>query len=436
MDAATLATIILLAGMVLLIVLGIPVSVAIGLPSAAAAIVLIGFDQAALVSAQRVFTGSNSFALLAIPFFVLAGSLMNSGGIASRLIDLALVIAGRAPASLAQTTVVANTLFGAVSGASVASAATVGTVLGPRMKSEGYDPRFSAAVNVAASPAGMLLPPSNTFIVYALVSSTSIAALFMAGVGPGLLWSLACIVVVALYARKHPELRGKHRATLREALLVLWRSVPALLMVIVVVGGILSGIFTATESAVIAVIYALVFGFLVRTIKLRDLPEVFLHASRTTGIIMLLVGVSAVLSWVMSYARIPQSVSAAMLDFTDNPVAILLIITLILLIAGTVMDPTPAVLIFTPILLPIVVQFGVHPVHFGVMIVFNMSLGNITPPVGNNLFVGARVAGLRVEPVVMKLIPFVVALTVALLIAVFWPALSLWLPTQLGLVSP
>ncbi|WP_420115183.1 TRAP transporter large permease [Pseudactinotalea sp.] len=436
MEPTVLATIILLGGMVLLLIVSVPVAVAIGLPAAAAAIVLVGFDQAALVSAQRVFAGSNSFALLAIPFFVLAGSLMNAGGMATRLIDLALVIAGRAPASLAQTTVVANTLFGAVSGASVASAATVGTVLGPRMKKEGYDPRFAAAVNVSASPAGMLLPPSNTFIVYALVSSSSIAALFMAGVGPGLLWSLACMVVVGLYARKHPELRGKHRATLKEALLVLWRAVPSLLMIVVVVGGILAGVFTATESAVIAVVYALVFGLAKRAVKVRELPEVVLHASRTTGIIMLLVGVSAVLSWVMSYARIPQQVSEAMLQITDSPIAILLIITLVLLIAGTVMDPTPAILIFTPILLPIVVELGVHPVHFGVMIVFNMSLGNITPPVGNNLFVGARVAGLRVEPVVAKMVPFFIALTIALLVTVFWPALSMWLPTQLGLVTP
>lgn len=434
MDASTLASIILLAGMIILLLLAVPVAVAIGLPAAAAVIVFVGYDQAALVSAQRVFAGSNSFALLAIPFFILAGSLMNAGGMARRLIDLALVIAGRAPASLAQTTVVANTLFGAVSGASVASAATVGTVLGPRMKAEGYDPRFSAAVNVAASPAGMLIPPSNTFIVYALVSSSSIAALFMAGVGPGLLWSLACMIVVALYARKHPELRSSHKVTLREALIVTGRAIPALLMVVIVVGGILAGYFTATESAVIAVVYALIFGLVRREFKVRDLPEIILHASRTTGIIMLLVGVSAVLSWVMSYARIPEKASALMLGITENPIAILLILTVLLLIAGTVMDPTPAILIFTPILLPIVRDLGIHPVHFGVMIVFNMSLGNITPPVGNNLFVGARVAGLRVEPVIAKLTPFFIALALALLVTVFWADLSLWLPTQLGMI--
>ncbi|WP_166875711.1 MULTISPECIES: TRAP transporter large permease [unclassified Salinibacterium] len=438
MDTLTIiATVVLLGGITLGIAMGLPVAVAMGLPSALAVVILLDWDGAALTSAQRIFSASNSFALLAIPFFILAGGLMNTGGIASRLIDLALVVAGRLPASLAQTTVVANTMFASVSGASVASAAAVGTVLAPRMRKDGYDPAFSAAVNAAASPAGMLIPPSNTFIVYSLVSSTSIAALFMAGIGPGLLWALVCVVVVALYARKHPELRSAAaRPTFAQGLLVFLKALPALLMIVVVIGGILTGIFTATESAVIAVLYSFVLGLVQRTLPLRALPKVILEASKVTGIIMLLIGVSGILGWVLAFARLPQMITSGLLGLTDNVAIILVIIMVILLLAGTVMDPTPAILIFTPIFLPIVTSLGVSPIHFGAMMVFNMCLGNISPPIGNNLFVAARVGNVRLEPVISRLWPFFWALCVGLFIVAFVPALSMWLPTVLGLVAP
>ena len=436
MDTVALTSIVLLGGIALGIAIGLPVAVAMGLPSAIAIVMLLGWEGAALTSAQRMFAGSNSFALLAIPFFILAGGLMNTGGIAGRLIDLAQVIAGRLPASLAQTTVVANAMFGAVSGASVASAAAVGTVLSPRMKKEGYDPAFSAAVNAAASPAGMLIPPSNTFIVYSLVSGTSIAALFLAGVGPGLLWAGLCVIVVAIYARKHPELRSTERPTLRQGLLVFLRALPALGMIIVVIGGILVGVFTATESAVIAVVYSLVLGFIQRTLDLRKLPSILLEAAKTTSIVMLLIGVSGILAWVLSFARIPEMVSSGLISLTDDTAIVLIIIMVVLLLAGTVMDPTPAILIFTPIFLPVVTELGVNPIHFGAMMVFNMCLGNISPPVGNNIFVAARVARVRIEPVFGRLMPFFWVLCAGLILVTFWPSLSLWLPQMLGLVAP
>ncbi|WP_411720275.1 TRAP transporter large permease [Mycetocola sp.] len=435
MDTLTITTIVLLGGIAIGIALGLPVAVAMGLPSALAIVILLGWEGAALTSAQRVFSGSNSFALLAIPFFILAGGLMTNGGIASRLIDLAQVVAGRLPASLAQTTVVANTMFGAVSGASVASAAAVGTVLAPPMKKNGYDPAFSAAVNAAASPAGMLIPPSNTFIVYSLVSGTSIAALFMAGIGPGLLWSAVCFVMVAFYARKHPELKSAYRPTFRQAVTVFLRALPALALIVVVIGGILSGFFTATESAVIAVLYALVLGLVQRTLPIRELPKVILDAAKTTSIVMLLIGVSGILAWVLSYSRIPETISKSLLGFTDNPAIILAIIMVVLLLAGTIMDPTPAILIFTPIFLPVVTSVGVDPIHFGAMMVFNMCLGNISPPIGNNLFVAARVGNVKIEPVIGKMMPFFWALCIALLIVTYVPELSTWLPTQLGFIS-
>ncbi|HLS72154.1 MAG TPA: TRAP transporter large permease, partial [Actinomycetaceae bacterium] len=345
------------------------------------------------------------------------------------------VLTGRTPASLAQTNVVANAMFGAVSGAAVAAAAAVGNVMNNRMVKEGYDRRFAAAVNVASAPAGMLIPPSNTFIVYSLVSSTSIAALFMAGVIPGLLWALACLVVVYLHARRQPgKLKSTDRVTLKQALVVIWRAVPSLLMIVVVIGGILTGEFTATESASIAVVYCLVLSFIYRSIRVRELPTILVDAGRTTAIVMLLVAVSTALSFVMSVARIPNIISEAVLGFTDSPVVVLLLMMVVLLLVGTFMDPTPAILIFVPIFLPIVTTFGIDPIHFGAMVVMNLSLGVITPPIGNVLFVGSRIARLRIEPVISKLWPFLFAILAMLLLVVFVPQISTWLPTITGLM--
>ncbi|WP_256842009.1 TRAP transporter large permease [Ornithinimicrobium cryptoxanthini] len=435
MDPIALAAIVLIATIALGIVLSVPIAVSIGLGSFFAAIVLLDFEKAALVSSQRLFTGINSFTLLAIPFFVLAGVLMNTGGIAGRLIDAAKVLVGKAPASLANTNVVANAMFGAVSGAAVAAAAAIGTVMTPRMKEDGYDPKWSAAVNVASAPAGMLIPPSNTFIVYSLVSGASVSALFMAGVIPGLIWALACIVVVMLTYRRFSTPQASQHVTFKEGLLVIWRAVPSLLMIIIVVGGIVAGFFTATESSAIAVVYCLVLGFIYRTIKWSDLPKALLDAARTTAIIMLLVGVSTALSFVMSFSHIPNAVSEFMLGISDSPQIILFMMLVVLLMVGTFMDPTPAILIFTPIFLPIVTTFDMDPVHFGTVIVYALSIGVITPPVGNVLFVGARVAGMGIEPVVAKLLWFLLALTVGLLLVTYISPLSMWLPDALGLLS-
>lgn len=435
MDPVVLAAIVLVAGIALCIVCAVPIAVGIGLSTFAAAFVLLDAEKASLVGAQKMFTGINSFTLLAIPFFMLAGVLMNNGGIAGRLIDAAKVLVGRMPSSLAQTNVVANGMFGAVSGAAVAAAAAVGTVMTPRMRQDGYDRSFAAAVNVASAPSGMLIPPSNTFIVYSLVSSTSIAALFMAGVGPGLVWIAACMIVIGILGRRYSGTPTVERPTFGQSMHVLWRAVPSLLMIVIVVGGILGGFFTATESSAIAVVYCLVLGFVYRAIKVRDLPGIILDASRTTAIVMILVAVSTALSFVMSFSHIPDAVSETLLGLSSNPTIILLVMMAILLVVGCFMDPTPAILIFTPIFLPIVETFGVDPLHFGTMIVYNLCVGVITPPVGNVLFVGARVAGLRIEPVVAKLVWFLLAIVVGLFVVVFVPQISLWLPTTLGLAG-
>lgn len=434
MDPIALAALVLVATIALGIVLSVPIAVSIGLGSFFAAIVLLDVEKAALVSSQRLFTGINSFTLLAIPFFVLAGVLMNTGGIAGRLIDAAKVLVGRAPASLAHTNVVANAMFGAVSGAAVAAAAAIGTVMTPRMEQDGYDKKWSAAVNVASAPAGMLIPPSNTFIVYSLVSGASISALFMAGVIPGLIWAGACMLVVLFTYRRFSTPQPGTSVSLRETLLVLWRAVPSLLMIIIVIGGIVGGFFTATESSAIAVVYCLILGFAYRTITVSDLPKALLDAARTTAIIMLLVGVSTALSFVMSFSHIPEAVSDLLLGISDSPTVILALMLVILLLVGCFMDPTPAILIFTPIFLPIVSSFDMSPVHFGTIIVYALSIGVITPPVGNVLFVGARVAEMGIEPVVGKLIWFLLALVGGLLLVTYLEPLSLWIPGQLGLL--
>ncbi|MFC7463283.1 TRAP transporter large permease [Brachybacterium sp. GCM10030252] len=441
MDPALLASIILIIGVVILIAVGAPIAIAIGLPSVIALLAVVGPEPAVFVSAQRMFTGANSFTLLAIPFFVLAGQLMNTGGVAARLIDAAKVLVGRMPGSLAQTNAVANALFGSVSGAGVASAAAVGGILGPRQRKDGYDPAFAAAVNVASAPSGMLIPPSNTLIVYSLVSSTSVATLFAAGYGPGLVWVLACVATVLLVALRRRSLVGHDGggATggvgLRLGVLTLLRAIPAVFMIVIVIGGLLAGVFTATESAVIAVVYSLILGFIYRQLTARKLPEVFLAATRTTAVVLFLIAVSSVLSWVLAYATIPQSIAEALLGVSTSPTVILLLMMLALLLVGMFMDPTPAILIFTPIFLPVAQELGIDPIHFGMMITFNLCLGTISPPVGVILFVGARIGRVKVEPVIRRLLPFYVPLVAGLLLVVFVPQISLFLPDLLGMSS-
>lgn len=436
MDPAAIAGLVLVVGIVVLLLIGTPISVAVGGSSAVAMVIILGFENGVLTSAQQIFRGINSFPLLAIPFFVLAGVIMNNGGIALRLINAAKVMVGKAPGSLAQSNVAANALFGAVSGSAVAAAAAVGSTMGPLQAKEGYDKNFAAATNIASAPAGMLIPPSNLMIVYSLVSSTSIAALFVAGYVPGILWALTCMVVVYLYARKRPELKYTDKITFGQGAKIVLDAVPSLALIVVVIGGILAGYFTPTEGSCIAVVYSLALSFIYRAIKVKQLPAIFMDATRTTAVVMFLVGVSSVMGFVMSYAKIPALVSEAMFKVSDNPVILLLLIAVVLLIIGCFMDPTPAVLIFTPIFLPIVMSFGIHPVHFGIMMVFNLCIGTITPPVGPVLFVGAKVANLAIEDVIRRLLPFFGALVVMLVIVIFTPALSMWLPTTLGLVMP
>ena len=433
MDITTLVGLILLVGIFLLLALGVPIAVGVGIAAVVSAVVAIGFDNAMLTSAQQMFRGVDSFALLAIPFFVLAGVIMNNGGIALRLINAAKALVGWAPGSLMQTNVAANALFGSVSGSAVASVAAVGSTMAPLQAKEGYDRNFAAATNIASAPSGMIIPPSNLMIVYSLVSATSIAGLFVGGYIPGILWALVCMFIVYLYARKRPELTVREKISWAQRGRIVLEAVPALLLIVIVIGGILTGIFTPTEASCIAVLYALVLSFLYKSIKPSDLKPILLDATRTTSVVLYLIAVSSVMSWVMSYARIPALVADGLFAVSENPYVILGLIIAGLLVVGAFMDATPAVLIFAPILLPVVASFGMDPLHFGVLMVMALSIGTITPPVGPVLFVGVRVANLRIEDVIRHLVPYFIALVVLLVFVAYTPSLSTWLPGLLGL---
>ncbi|MFK5216187.1 TRAP transporter large permease [Glaesserella parasuis] len=416
----------------ILLAIGTPISFAIGIASLLAIMISIPFESAIAVVSQKMATGLDSFSLLAIPFFILAGNIMNRGGIAIRLIEFAKVLGGRLPGSLSQVNVLANMMFGSISGSAVAAAAAVGGTMAPLQKKEGYDPAFSAAVNIASSPTGMLIPPSSTFIVYSLISGgTSIGALFLAGYIPGILMGLGVMIVAYFFAKKH-NYPVSPKPTLKEVTSRTLDAIPSLGLVIVIIGGIIGGIFTATEASAIAVVYTLILSMLVyKEITLKELPAIILDAMVTTSIVLLLIGTSMGMSWAMANADIPYAISDALLAISDNPIIILIIINIILLIIGTFMDMTPALLIFTPIFLPIVTELGMDPVHFGILMTFNLSIGICTPPVGSVLFVGCSVGGVKIDKVIKPLLPFYAILVVTLLLVTFVPQLSLWLPQTL-----
>lgn len=427
---------ILIGGLVILLAIGVPVSISIGLPSAVCMMLLAGFENGAVTSVQQMFRGANSFVLLAIPFFILAGAIMNTGGIAERLINLARVMVGRTPGALLHTNVIANAIFGTVSGSAVATAAAVGSTMTPMLRKEGYNPAMAAATNVASAPAGMLIPPSNALIIYSLAAGgTSIGALFMAGYIPGILWALACAAVVFFYARRHPELRGAGFPGWKVVSTTLLQALPSIGLIVVAIGGIIAGFFTPTEGSAIAVVYALVLSMIYRTVKVRDLPGILFDACRTSAIVIFLIAVSSIMGYVMTYARIPQLIADVLFGWTDSKVVVLLMMMLALLLIGIPLDPVPALLIFVPIFLPIAVSYGVDPVHFGIMMVFNLSIAVISPPSAPVLFVGTQVARVKLEPVIAKLMPFLIVLIVMLFVVVFVPELSLWLPRTVGLIN-
>jgi tripartite ATP-independent transporter DctM subunit len=433
MELDMLGIIVLVSSFVFFLVIGTPIAYSIGL--SAMATMLVSFDMLPAFStmAQRMATGLESFSLLAIPFFILAGQLMNSGGIAMRLIEFAKVLVGRLPGGLALVNVTANMLFGAISGSAAASASAIGTIMGPRMEKEGYDKNFSAAINVTSATTGLSIPPSNILIVYALASGgTSIAALFLAGYVPGILTGLAIMLVGSVYAYKKKYPVGD-KIPFTQGVKKFLDAIPSLMMLVVVIGGIIAGVFTATEAAAIAVVYSLILALIYKEITVKHLPVIIINTVRTAGMVLLLISASIGLSWVMSFENIPATVSNALLSLSSDPFVLLLIINLALLAVGIFMDMTPAVLIFTPIFLPIVTsQLGLDPIHFGIIMILNLNVGLVTPPVGAVLFIGCSVAKLKIQDLVKPLIPFYIAMFVVLLLVTFIPEISLWVPNFFG----
>ena len=417
---------------VILIAIGVPIAWSIGISSILTMLVSIPMMPALTTVAQRMATGLDSFSLLAIPFFVLAGQIMNKGGIAKRLVAFAKSLVGALPGGLAHVNIIAAMLFGAISGSAVAAVSALGSMLGDEMEKEGYSKEFGAAVNVTAGTTGLVIPPSNILIVYSLASGgVSIAALFLAGYLPGILTGLLLMLTAAIWS-KYRDFPAGERTKLSVVFKTFIDAFPSLLLLVIVIGGIVAGIFTATEASAVAVLYCLILTFVYREIRLKELPKLFLNSVGTTAIVMLLIGISMSMSWIMAYENIPQNITDFMLSISDNKYVILFIINLLLLFVGIFMDMTPAVLIFTPIFLPVVTNLGMDPTHFGVVMVLNLCIGLCTPPVGSVLFVGVSVAGTTIQKVIRPLLPLFVAMLIALIMVTYIPELSLWLPRVFG----
>jgi tripartite ATP-independent transporter DctM subunit len=420
----------------ILLLLNVPVAFCMGIATLLA-VMAVGGLPAFVNVAHNIATGIDSFALLAIPFFILSGQLMGHGGIARRLINLANVLVGRFRGGLAFVNVLTCMLFGAIAGSSTAALSGVGGFMIPLMNKMGYNREFNTSVTITAATTGLLIPPSNVMIVYSLATGgfVSIAALFMGGYLPGILMGLGLMVVSGWISIRNNYGKGETFA-IKEAIISFLRAIPPLLLVLIVIGGILIGWFTPTEASAIAVLYALFLSVVVyREVKIKELPQILLQCGITTSVVFLLIGTSMAMSWILAFERVPQDIGAALLNATSNKVLLLLMINAILLVVGCFMDMTPAILIFTPIFLPIIEKLGMHPLHFGIIMIMNLCIGLCTPPVGTCLFLGCSLAGTTVTKVIRHILPFFIAMVITLLITTYVPELTMWLPEKIGLIK-
>lgn len=414
---------------------GVPISAGIGIASIITAI-MSGMDGNifALTAAQRCFSGCDSFSLLALPFFSLGGNIMNKGGIAKRLVRLARLLVGWVPGYLAATNVLANMFFGAVSGSSVAATSAMGSIMSPLELDEGYDPNYSAAVNICSAPTGILIPPSGPLILYSITAGgVSVAALFMGGYLTGALLGIAVAgLAIFLAVRK-----GYKASAVKEedpAWKIVLEAVPSLLAVIIVMGGILTGIFTATEAGVVMCLYCTLLAIIYREMSIKTFYDLLADTMKSSATILFLIAASSIMSYVMSYSGIPAAISEGLMSVSNNRYMIILIMNVFLLVMGMFLDLTPAVLIFTPIFLPIATSVGMSPVHFGLMLIMNLGIGSVTPPVGSCLFVGCGVGRVKIEGVTKYIVPIFTAMVISLFLVSFIPAIPLLVPYLCGLV--
>lgn len=424
--------IILLVSFAAMLLINVPIAIAIG--AATLLSVLTFADGACALVANKMANGVSSFSLLAIPFFILSGILMGRGGIANRLIRFATAMVSWFPGGLAFVNTLTCMLFGALSGSAAAAVSSIGGFMIPEMNKKNYPREFNIAVTVTAATTGLLIPPSNIMIVYAVAAGgVNIGALFIAGFIPGIVIGLCIMVVCLIFAITHGHKFSKFSVNgfskgIVEAFMSFLGASPGLLLIFIVIGGILRGVFTATEAAAIAVAYTLILAFIYREVKVKDLPEILLQSAKITAVAMLLIASCSAMSWLLTIQNIPQSISEALLSISDNKYVILLIINVLLLVVGTFMDMTPAVLIFTPIFLPIMKDIGINPIHFGIFMIANLCIGLCTPPVGSCLFIGCSVGKSSITKVTKPMLPFFGAMIFALALITYIPWLSLWLP--------
>lgn len=429
------ATLMLFGSFFVMLFAGVPISAGIGIASIITAI-MSGMDGNifALTAAQRCFSGCDSFSLLALPFFSLGGNVMNKGGIAKRLVRLARLLVGWVPGYLAATNVLANMFFGAVSGSSVAATSAMGSIMSPLELDEGYDPNYSAAVNICSAPTGILIPPSGPLILYSITAGgVSVAALFMGGYLTGALLGIAVAgLAIFLAVRK-----GYKASAVKEedpAWKIVLEAVPSLLAVIIVMGGILTGIFTATEAGVVMCLYCTLLAIIYREMSIKTFYDLLADTMKSSATILFLIAASSIMSYVMSYSGIPAAISEGLMSVSNNRYMIILIMNVFLLVMGMFLDLTPAVLIFTPIFLPIATSVGMSPVHFGLMLIMNLGIGSVTPPVGSCLFVGCGVGRVKIEGVTKYIAPIFTAMVISLFLVSFIPAIPLLVPYLCGLV--
>ena len=429
------ATLMLFGSFFVMLFAGVPISAGIGIASIITAI-MSGMDGNifALTAAQRCFSGCDSFSLLALPFFSLGGNVMNKGGIAKRLVRLARLLVGWVPGYLAATNVLANMFFGAVSGSSVAATSAMGSIMSPLELDEGYDPNYSAAVNICSAPTGILIPPSGPLILYSITAGgVSVAALFMGGYLTGALLGIAVAgLAIFLAVRK-----GYKASAVKEenpAWKIVLEAVPSLLAVIIVMGGILAGIFTATEAGVVMCLYCTLLAIIYREMSIKTFYDLLADTMKSSATILFLIAASSIMSYVMSYSGIPAAISEGLMSVSNNRYMIILIMNVFLLVMGMFLDLTPAVLIFTPIFLPIATSVGMSPVHFGLMLIMNLGIGSVTPPVGSCLFVGCGVGRVKIEGVTKYIAPIFTAMVISLFLVSFIPAIPLLVPYLCGLV--
>jgi C4-dicarboxylate transporter DctM subunit len=409
------------------LLIGIPIAFCLGLCSLA--VVLYTGDYSIVLIAQKIFNGMDMFSLMAIPLFILSGDLMNLGGVTDRLIKFSNLLVGHIRGGLAHTLVVAEMFLSGITGSAVADASALGTVLIPSMVKEGYDVEFSTAILATAATAGPIIPPSITMVVYGVTMGVSIGGLFLAGMIPGIIMGLAMMAMAYYFARKRNYPRNERRASLRQIIKGSREAIAALVLPVIILGGIMSGVFTATEAAAIAVFFAFIFGFFVfKTLKVKDVPKILINCAITSSVIMFIIGTANIALWFLATQQVPAKVASFFLSISNNPYVLMLIVNILLLITGCFLETGAAIILFAPILAPILINAGFHPLHVGFIFVFNLVIGMITPPLGICLFVGCTIARISIERLSRAIWPFVLILIAVLLIFSYFPSIAMIVP--------